>query len=61
MSIVRAPVASAVASVRSDIIRLVFLDGALGFVVCQIQAQVTCYKYFQWYFLNQSKKLKTKL
>jgi hypothetical protein len=25
-------------------------------VVCQMQAQATFYKYFQLYFLNQSKK-----
>jgi hypothetical protein len=47
---------SVVAFVRSYIIRLGFLDGALGFVVCQMQAQATFYKYFQLYFLNQSKK-----
>ena len=55
-SIGRAMVASCVAFVRSYIIRLGFLDGALGFVVCQMQAQATFYKYFQLYFLNQSKK-----
>jgi glycosyltransferase involved in cell wall biosynthesis len=52
----RALLSSAVAFVRSYIIRLGFLDGALGFVVCQMQAQSTFYKYFQLYFLNQSKK-----
>ena len=55
-SIGRAMGASVVAFVRSYIIRLGFLDGALGFVVCQMQAQATFYKYFQLYFLNQSKK-----
>ena len=55
-SIIRALAASCVAFVRSYIIRLGFLDGALGFVVCQMQAQATFYKYFQLYFLNQSKK-----
>jgi glycosyltransferase involved in cell wall biosynthesis len=55
-SIARAMAASSVAFVRSYIIRLGFLDGALGFVVCQMQAQSTFYKYFQLYFLNQSKK-----
>lgn len=54
--ICRAMAASCVAFVRSYIIRLGFLDGALGFVVCQMQAQATFYKYFQLYFLNQSKK-----
>lgn len=54
-SISRALAASCVAFVRSYIIRLGFLDGALGFVVCQMQAQATFYKYFQLYFLNQSK------
>jgi hypothetical protein len=55
-SIGRAMAASCVAFIRSYIIRLGFLDGALGFVVCQMQAQATFYKYFQLYFLNQSKK-----
>jgi glycosyltransferase involved in cell wall biosynthesis len=55
-SIGRAMAASCVAFVRSYIIRLGFLDGSLGFVVCQMQAQATFYKYFQLYFLNQSKK-----
>ncbi len=55
-SIARALAASVVAFVRSYIIRLGFLDGALGFVVCQMQAQATFYKYFQLYFLNQLKK-----
>ncbi len=55
-SIGRAMAAASVAFVRSYIIRLGFLDGALGFVVCQMQAQATFYKYFQLYFLNQSKK-----
>jgi hypothetical protein len=55
-SISRAMASSVVAFVRSYIIRLGFLDGALGFVVCQMQAQATFYKYFQLYFLNQSKK-----
>jgi glycosyltransferase involved in cell wall biosynthesis len=54
--IARAMGASCVAFVRSYIIRLGFLDGAMGFVVCQMQAQSTFYKYFQLYFLNQSKK-----
>jgi glycosyltransferase involved in cell wall biosynthesis len=55
-SIGRAMAAACVAFVRSYIVRLGFLDGALGFVVCQMQAQATFYKYFQLYFLNQSKK-----
>ncbi len=55
-SISRALASSVVAFMRSYIIRLGFLDGALGFVVCQMQAQATFYKYFQLYFLNQSKK-----
>lgn len=55
-SIGRAMASSVVAFVRSYIIRLGFLDGALGFVVCQMQAQATFYKYFQLYFLTQSKK-----
>lgn len=56
VSIGRAMAASCVAFIRGYIIRLGFLDGALGFVVCQMQAQATFYKYFQLYFLNQSKK-----
>ncbi len=55
-SVSRALASSVVAFVRSYIIRLGFLDGALGFVVCQMQAQATFYKYFQLYFLNRSTK-----
>ena len=55
-SIGRAMASSVVAFIRSYIIRLGFLDGALGFVVCQMQAQATFYKYFQLYFLNHCKK-----
>jgi glycosyltransferase involved in cell wall biosynthesis len=58
-SISRAMTSSVVAFVRSYIIRLGFLDGALGFVVCQMQAQATFYKYFQLYFLNRLKKQST--
>ena len=58
-SIARAMASSVVAFVRSYIIRLGFLDGALGFVVCQMQAQATFYKYFQLYFLNRLKKQST--
>jgi glycosyltransferase involved in cell wall biosynthesis len=54
-SIARAMAASVVAFVRSYVFRLGFLDGALGFVVCQMQAQGTFYKYFQLYFLNLKK------
>jgi glycosyltransferase involved in cell wall biosynthesis len=52
-SVSRAMASAVVAFARSYIIRLGFLDGALGFVVCQMQAQATFYKYFQLYFLNR--------
>ena len=54
--IVRALLASVVAFIRSYIIRLGFLDGGLGFVVCQMQAQATFYKYFQLYYLTALKR-----
>ena len=52
-SIGRGLISSLVAFIRSYIIRLGFLDGSMGFVVCQMQAQATFYKYFQLYFLNR--------
>jgi glycosyltransferase involved in cell wall biosynthesis len=55
-SISRALASSVVAFFRSYIIRLGFLDGALGFVVCQMQAQATFYKYFQLYFLTMTSR-----
>jgi glycosyltransferase involved in cell wall biosynthesis len=55
-SVARAMASATVAFVRSYIIRRGFLDGSMGFVVCQMQAQATFYKYFQLYFLNQSKQ-----
>lgn len=55
-SIMRALAASVVAFIRSYAIRLGFLDGALGFVVCQMQAQATFYKYFQLYYLDLQPK-----
>ncbi len=54
-SMSRALVSSVVAFVRSYVVRLGFLDGALGFVVCQMQAQAAFYKYFYLYFLSRLK------
>jgi glycosyltransferase involved in cell wall biosynthesis len=55
-SVGRAMASATVAFVRSYIIRRGFLDGSMGFVVCQMQAQATFYKYFQLYFLNRSQQ-----
>jgi glycosyltransferase involved in cell wall biosynthesis len=55
-SVGRALVSAMVAFVRSYVFRLGFLDGSMGFVVCQMQAQATFYKYFQLYFLHRSQR-----
>ena len=56
----RAAAAGAVAFLRSYILRLGFLDGAMGLAVCTMQAQAAYGKYFELYFLNQRDKLQTK-
>lgn len=49
----RAAAAGVVAFVRSYFFRLGFLDGAMGFAVCTMQAQAAFGKYFALYCLNQ--------
>lgn len=52
-SMLRACLAGVVAFVRSYFFRLGFLDGAMGFAVCTMQAQAAFGKYFALYCLNQ--------
>lgn len=54
-SMLRAALSGIVAFVRSYIFRLGFLDGALGFAVCTMQAQSAFGKYFTLYCLNLKK------
>jgi glycosyltransferase involved in cell wall biosynthesis len=55
-SMLRAALSGIVAFVRSYIFRLGFLDGALGFAVCTMQAQSAFGKYFTLYCLNLKNK-----
>ena len=52
-SMARAGAAAVVAFVRSYLLRLGFLDGAMGFAVCTMQAQAAFGKYFALYCLNR--------
>lgn len=52
-SMIRAGLAGVVAFLRSYFFRLGFLDGAMGFAVCTMQAQAAFGKYFALYCLNQ--------
>ncbi len=52
-SMLRAALAGVVAFLRSYVFRLGFLDGAMGFAVCSMQAQAAFGKYFALYCLNQ--------
>jgi glycosyltransferase involved in cell wall biosynthesis len=52
-SMLRAGLAGVVAFSRSYFFRLGFLDGAMGFAVCTMQAQAAFGKYFALYCLNQ--------
>ena len=52
-SMARAAAAAAAAFVRSYLLRLGFLDGAMGFAVCTMQAQAAFGKYFALYCLNR--------
>ena len=54
-SMLRAALSGMVAFVRSYVFRLGFLDGALGFAVCTMQAQSAFGKYFTLYCLNLKK------
>lgn len=51
-SMARAAAAGVVAFMRSYVFRLGFLDGAMGFAVCTMQAQAAFGKYFALYCLN---------
>jgi glycosyltransferase involved in cell wall biosynthesis len=51
-SMVRAGLAGVVAFVRTYFFRLGFLDGAMGFAVCSMQAQAAFGKYFALYCMN---------
>ncbi len=53
VSMGRAGLAGVVAFLRSYFFRLGFLDGAMGFAVCTMQAQAAFGKYFALYCLNQ--------
>lgn len=49
----RAALSGVVAFARSYLLRLGFLDGAMGFAVCTMQAQAAFGKYFALYCLNR--------
>jgi glycosyltransferase involved in cell wall biosynthesis len=55
-SMLRAAMSGVVAFVRTYFFRLGFLDGALGFAVCTMQAQSAFGKYFTLYCLNLKNK-----
>lgn len=52
-SMLRAALAGVVAFLRGYLFQLGFLDGAMGFAVCSMQAQAAFGKYFALYCLNQ--------
>lgn len=52
-TMLRAFLAGLVAFLRSYLFRLGFLDGAMGFAVCTMQAQAAFGKYFELYCLNR--------
>lgn len=54
----RAAVSALVAFLRSYFLRLGFLDGAMGFAVCTMQAQAAFGKYFALYCLNRKNESK---
>ncbi len=54
-SMLRAAMSGVVAFIRTYFLRLGFLDGALGFAVCTMQAQSAFGKYFTLYCLNLKK------
>jgi glycosyltransferase involved in cell wall biosynthesis len=51
-TMLHAALSALVAFVRTYIFRLGFLDGAMGFAVCTMQAQAAFGKYFELYYLN---------
>ena len=58
-SMSRAALAGVVTFVRAYFFRLGFLDGAMGFAVCTMQAQAAFGKYFALYCLNQDHEAPT--
>lgn len=52
-TMLRAALAGIVAFTRSYVLRLGFLDGAMGFAVCTMQAQAAFGKYFALYCLHK--------
>lgn len=52
-TMVHAALSATSAFVRSYFFRLGFLDGAMGFAVCTMQAQAAFGKYFELYYLNR--------
>lgn len=58
-SMARAVFSGLFAFVRSYVARLGFLDGAMGFAVCVMQAQAAYGKYFELYCLNRQHERKT--
>jgi glycosyltransferase involved in cell wall biosynthesis len=57
-TMLRAALSGCTAFFRSYLFRLGFLDGAMGFAVCTMQAQAAFGKYFELYCLNHSKNEK---
>lgn len=55
-SIWRAFLSGMAAFIKSYFLRLGFLDGAMGLVVCNMQAQAAFGKYFTLYYLNRTKR-----
>ncbi len=55
-TMVRAALSGLTAFFRSYVFRLGFLDGAMGFAVCTMQAQAAFGKYFELYCLNHEHK-----
>jgi glycosyltransferase involved in cell wall biosynthesis len=53
-TISRAAISGMVAFIRSYLLHLGFLDGAMGFAVCTMQAHAAFGKYFELYCLNQN-------
>jgi glycosyltransferase involved in cell wall biosynthesis len=58
-TMLRAAGSAAVAFLRSYLLRLGFLDGAMGFAVCTMQAQAAFGKYFELYCLSRKGESKT--
>lgn len=55
-SMTRAVLAAVAAFLRTYVFRLGFLDGAMGFAVCWMQAQAAYSKYFELYCLNRQQR-----